>query len=298
MLLQVTEQFEEQVSRFQLWTDNFLNLLPNIALAIAFFIFVIAMSRYVKRLTKKLMHRQSENPAISNIVAGFVATAFIIVGLFVALGILGLDKTVTSLLAGAGILGLAIGLALQDTLTSAISGIIMTTRKAYRVGDFVESNSYLGIIEEINLRNTTLTQTNGVQVKIPNKMVLNNPLENFSLSGERRIEITVGISYNSNLIEVERVVRHAIMNSVHFNYSKPVEFYWTEFGESSINFMVRLWINKVRQVDYFQAKHEVVLAIWSSFKEHSIKIPYPIRTLEFDPNNHISVLTKPQSGLQ
>lgn len=129
MLLQIPENFEEQVSKFQLWTDNILNLLPNLALALAFLVFIIAISRYVRRLTQRMMQKQSENPAISRIMGGVVATTFIIIGIFVSLGILGLDKTVTSLLAGAGILGLALGLALQDTLTSAISGIIMTTRK-------------------------------------------------------------------------------------------------------------------------------------------------------------------------
>lgn len=133
MLLQIPENFEEQVSKFQLWTDNILNLLPNLALALAFLVFIIAISRYVRRLTQRMMQKQSENPAISRIMGGVVATTFIIIGIFVSLGILGLDKTVTSLLAGAGILGLALGLALQDTLTSAISGIIMTTRKAYRI---------------------------------------------------------------------------------------------------------------------------------------------------------------------
>ncbi|MFN3939347.1 MAG: mechanosensitive ion channel family protein [Chitinophagales bacterium] len=284
MLLQVTEQFEEQVSKFQMWTDNFIHLLPNIALAIAFFIFMIIVARYARKLTERLMHRQSGNAAISSISGSFVGIAIIVIGFFLALGILGLDKTFTSLLAGAGIIGLAIGLALQDTLISAISGIIMTTRKAYRMGDFVETNGYLGTIEEINLRNTTILQTTGVHVKIPNRLVLNNPVENFSLTGERRIDITVGVSYNEDLMQVEKIVRNAIMQHVNFNYSKPVEFYWTEFGESAINFMVRLWISKIKQADYLQAKHELVFAIWKAFKENNITIPFPIRTLNFNHN--------------
>lgn len=290
MLLQVTEQFEEQVTKFQSWTDNFLQLLPNLALAIGFFIFMIIVSRFARRLTEKLMHRQSGNTAISSITGSFVGIAIIIIGFFLALGILGLDKTFTSLLAGAGIIGLAIGLALQDTLISAISGIIMTTRKAYKVGDFVETNNYLGTIEEINLRNTTLLQTTGVQVKIPNRLVLNNPVENFSLTGERRINISVGISYKEDLVQVEKIVRNAIMQHVNFNYSKPVEFYWTDFGESAITFMVRLWILKYRQIDYLQAKHELIFAIWKAFKENNITIPYPIRTLEFNNKEKVTDL--------
>lgn len=297
MLLQVTENFEEQVSKVQSWTEGLIDLLPNIAIALAFLIFIFAISRYVRRITLRLMQKQSENPSISRIIAGIVATTFIIIGIFISLGILGLDKTVTSLLAGAGILGLAIGLALQDTLTSAISGIIMTTRKAYRIGDYVETNGYNGFIDEINLRNTTITQTNGVQVKIPNKIVLSNPLENYTLSGERRVEISVGISYNSDLVEVEKIVRNAILSNVNYNHSKTLEFFWTDFAESSIKFVVRLWISKHRQADYLQAKHEAVLAVWSACKKHNITIPYPIRTLEFNDKNQIAITTKPNINL-
>lgn len=292
MLLQVTENFEEQVSKVQSWTEGLIDLLPNIAMALAFLIFIFALSRYVRRLTHKVMQKQSENPAISKIIAGVVATTFIIIGIFISLGILGLDKTVTSLLAGAGILGLAIGLALQDTLTSAISGIIMTTRKAYRIGDYVETNGYNGFIDEINLRNTTITQTNGIQAKIPNKMVLNNPLENYTLSGERRIELNVGVDYNSDLIQVEQVVRNAILNNVNFNHTRDLEFYWTDFADNTIRFIVRLWIPKFRQADYYQAQHEALLAIWAACKKHNILLPNPVRVLRFEDETKLTI-TKP-----
>lgn len=289
MLLQIPENFAEEVSKFQTWTDNLLDILPNLALALAFFIFILAISRYVRRLTHRMMHRQSENPAISRIIAGFVASAFIIIGLFIALAILGLDKTVTSLLAGAGILGLAIGLALQDTLTSAISGIIMTTRKAYRIGDYVETNGYNGFINEINLRNTTILQTNGVQAKLPNKLVLNNPLENYSLSGERRIEVSVGVDYKSDLVQVEKVVRHAIMQNVEYNHVKDLEFYWTEFADNTIRFIVRLWISKYRQADYYQAQHDTLLAIWTACRKNNIILPNQVRVLRFEDNSRVTV---------
>ncbi|HET8963568.1 MAG TPA: mechanosensitive ion channel family protein [Chitinophagales bacterium] len=292
MLLQVTENFEDKVSKVQSWTGGLINLLPNIAMALAFLIFIFALSRYVRRLTHKLMQKQSENPAISKIIAGAVATTFIIIGIFISLGILGLDKTVTSLLAGAGILGLAIGLALQDTLTSAISGIIMTTRKAYRIGDYVETNGYNGFIDEINLRNTTITQTNGIQAKIPNKMVLNNPLENYTLSGERRIELNVGVDYNSDLIQVEQVVRNAILNNVNFNHTKDLEFYWIDFADNTIRFIVRLWIPKFRQADYYQAQHEALVAIWAACKKNNILLPNPVRVLRFEDETKLTI-TKP-----
>jgi small conductance mechanosensitive channel len=171
---------------------------------------------------------------------------------------------------------------LQDTLTSAVAGIVMTTRKAYKVGDYVKSNDYEGTILEINLRNTTIIQNNGTQVKIPNRNVLNNPLENYSLTGERRIDIKLGVHYKEKLEFVEQVTRDAIIANVTYNGKRPLEVYFTGFGESSIELVVRFWIVKVRQGDYLKTQSEAIVAIRNAYRKNNISIPYPIRTIEMN----------------
>lgn len=161
--------------------DTFTTLLPNILIALCVIILFILLSRFIRKIFYKLLLKRLSNPAVTTITASFISIIFVFIGIFLALDIVGLDKTVSSLLAGAGILGLALGLALQDTLTNTVAGIVMTTRKAYKVGDYVESNGFEGTILEINLRNTTILQNSGTQVKIPNRNVLNNPLQNFPL---------------------------------------------------------------------------------------------------------------------
>lgn len=278
MLLQAITPSEETKGIWQ----NLYNLLPEILIAIGILFVFIFLSKFIRKLFFKLFLRRLSNPAVATISASFISIIFVMLGLFLALDILGLDKTVSSLLAGAGILGLAIGLALQDTLTSAVAGIVMTTRKAYKVGDYVKSNDYEGTILDINLRNTTFIQNNGTQVKIPNRNVLNNPLENYSLTGERRIDIKVGVHYKEKLEFVEQITREAIIGGVIYNNKRPLEVYFTGFGESSIELVVRFWIVKVRQADYLKSQSEAIIAIRNAYRKNNISIPYPIRTVEMN----------------
>ncbi len=215
----------------------------------------------------------------------FVTTAFILFGIFIALSIIGWDETVSSLLAGAGIAGLIIGLALQDSLSSAIAGVIMSTRRTYRIGDLVKSNNYFGVITQITLRHTTLKLNDGVVVKIPNKLVLNNPLENFTLGAEKRIDITCGISYNEDLNRVLKLVKEVIEKKPLIHKGKEVEVFFTEFADSSINFLVRFWIEEVTQASYLQAQSDAIVAIKNVLDANNISIPFPIHALEFSQFN-------------
>ena len=265
--------------KFSDWGHHFVEQLPITITAILFVVVIFFLSGWVKKIVARILKRKSGNQAVAGVMASFISVLFIITGIFIALAILGLNQTVTSLLAGAGILGLILGLALQDTLSSAIAGVVMTMRKSYKVGDFVDTNNFLGTIVEINLRNTTIRQTNGVDAKIPNKLVLSNPLINYSLTGERRVDIDLNVSYTEDLNKVETIIRSAFQH-VNYNSDKILEIYFTEFAPTSINVLIRFWIKKFRQVDFLQAKSEAVKAIKSTFDQNGISMPYPVQVVE------------------
>lgn len=278
MLLQQTESYNP-FYQFSEWGNAFVKSLPMIFTAIVFLALVIILSGFVRRLAARLIRRKEGNPAIATVMASLISIIFVTIGIFITLGILGLNHTVTSLLAGAGILGLILGLALQDTLSSGIAGIIMANRKSYKVGDFVESNSYLGTIVELNLRNTTIRQTTGSDVKIPNKLVLNSPLVNYTLTGERRVDITVGVSYNEDLNRVELIIRDTF-KSVNYNKERDLEIYFTDLAAGSIKVLVRYWIRKFKQIDYLAAQSEGIMAVKKSFDENKVVVPYPIHLVD------------------
>lgn len=278
ILIQDTASYDPW-QKFSDWGHHFVEQLPITITAILFVVLIFFLSGWVKKIVARILKRKSGNQAVAGVMASFISILFIITGIFIALAILGLNQTVTSLLAGAGILGLILGLALQDTLASALAGVVMTMRKSYKVGDFVDTNNFLGTIVEINLRNTTIRQTNGVDAKIPNKLVLSNPLINYSLTGERRVDIKVNVSYTEDLNKVETIIRSAFQH-VNYNSDKTLEIYFTEFAPSSINVLIRFWIKKFRQMDFLQAQSEAIKAIKLIFDQNGISMPYPVQVVE------------------
>jgi len=278
MLLQQTTSNDPWL-KFNEWGDIIEQRWPIFLTAIIFLILVIVLSRFVKKVATKILHRRDGNTAIATVMASFISIIFISIGIFITLSILGLNQTVTSLLAGAGILGLVLGLALQDTLSSAIAGIIMTTRKSYKVGDFVESNSYLGTIVELNLRNTTIRQTNGVDVKIPNKLVLGNPLINYTLNGEIRIDINIGISHGEDINKIETLIQNAF-KEINYNNKKELEIYFTDLAPGSIKLLIRFWITKFKQIDQLRARNEAIKKIKEIFDANGVIIPNPFLGFE------------------
>lgn len=276
----MSEALTKLVEKLQNIFEDLILLLPNIALSILVAITGFLTVRFIQKRLKKLLFRYLENHSMSIIMSKVIAFVLSIGLLFVILGILQLDKLLTSLLATAGVLGLAIGLALQEPLTNAFSGIMLSVKQRLRIGDIVETNGYFGTVTEINLRSTIVHTFAGQVVTIPNKSVIQNPIVNYSYLGKRRVDLDCGISYAENLGQVEKVVRHAMKEVEHLE-SEPVDFFLTEFGDSSINFQVRFWIDEVKQKTFFAAKSEALQAIKQSFDKENILIPFPIRTLDF-----------------
>jgi len=198
----MTNAYDKLISKLESWLDSFILLLPNIGIAVILVVAFFFLSRYAKKLVFKLLSKISDNITVNKLMSNLLTAAFLLLGLFLALGIIGLDKTVTSLLAGAGIADLAIGLAFQDPILNIISGVIMTFKKPFNIGDTIVSNGYNGVIKAITLRSTHLKTFTGEDVFIPNKSVLQNSVENYTLTNWRRVDITCGVSYSDNLEKV------------------------------------------------------------------------------------------------
>lgn len=221
------------------------------------------------------------NATLSNLLTSIIYIFFIGITIFVALSILQLSKAVTSILAGAGIIGLALAFAFQDIAANFISGIFISFRKPFHLGDIVKLKDYMGKIEEINLRDTVVRTFQGQMVIIPNKDVFQNPIENFSLLGKRRMDLTVGVSYGDDLEKVKAITLNAVKNIKHLSKEDNVTMFYTQFDNSSINFVLRLWISKPDQIEYLETCSEAIMLIKKAYDENDIMIPFPIRTLDF-----------------
>lgn len=263
------------------WMHTLIVMLPNLLLAVLIVLATAVIARIAFHLVRRVLSKVSDNVSISGLIANMVHLSVLAIGVFIALGVLKLDKTVTSLLAGAGIVGLALGFAFQDIAANFIAGIMMSIRKPVSVGDVIESNGHFGTVTGINLRTTAVRRPNGPLVLLPNKDVFQQPLENFSQLGRRRVDLSVGVSYGDDLELVERVTVDAIQALPQVLRDEDVSFVYTGFGDSSINFDVRYWIDFTEQAQYLSALSEGVKAVKRTFDTHDITIPFPIRTLDF-----------------
>lgn len=263
------------------WGDSAINMLPNFVVAVIALLLFYFLARLVVSILSKTLFRFSHNVAVNKLIASLTRITIMTVGLFVALGILDLDKTVTSLLAGVGIMGLAIGFAFKDAIANFISGIYITLKSTVNVGDIIEFGGHFGTVKSIGLRAIKIVTFQGQEVVIPNRLIFEDVYKHFTIYKERRIDLNVGISYGENLQKVEDVTLAAIRSIDYLKKDKPVDFYYQEFGDSSINFIIRYWVNFTKQTDYLKALHDGIKNIKKAYDENDITIPFPIRTLDF-----------------
>lgn len=263
------------------WMRDFIRLLPNLLLAALVMVVGFYLSKIISRIARKAFNRLSHGAVITHLFGSFVYISCIGITVFIALSILGLDKALTSMLAGAGIAGLAFAFAFQDIAANFMSGILITLRRPLRVGDVVKVKDYMGKVQTVNLRDTVLMTFQGQMVIIPNKEVLQNPIENFSLLGKRRMDLTVGVSYGEDLQKVKDLTLKAVSSIPGLSPENPVTFFYEEFADSSINFSIRIWVATPEQPDYLRVRSEAIQNIKQAYDEAGITIPFPIRTLDF-----------------
>lgn len=263
------------------WAESFMLLVPNMVLsALVLFLFFL-IARYARKLTRKGLSRVVDSQALVSLTATIAQFVVVIAGFLIALNLLNLEKTVTSVLAGAGVIGLALGFAFQETAANFISGVFIAARNPIRIGDIVTVNGgEMGVVDQINLRATVVKTFQGQNLLVPNKDVYQNVIKNYS-TGSRRIDLQCGISYGDDLSKVEKIAVEAIESLGITKEGEKVQLFYEGFGDSSINFVLHFWIDYPEHPSYLQARHRAIMALKKAFDQNEITIPFPIRTLDF-----------------
>ena len=274
----ISELITEKLSS---WTEALIKILPNIVLAAIIIAVGFFIGKWIKKLSLKFISKLSNNITLNNLFSTIIYFVFIGVVLFTALSVLQLDKAVTTALAGAGILGLALAFAFQDIATNFMSGIFISFRKPIRVGDIVNIKDYMGKVMEVNLRDTIISTFGGQTVIIPNKEVFQNPIENYSYQNKRRFDLAVGVSYGEDLEQVKQITLEAVKGIEGLSKTEETTFFYEEFGDSSINFSIRMWMDNPEQLAYKKVGSDAIIAIKKAYDANDIMIPFPIRTLDF-----------------
>jgi small conductance mechanosensitive channel len=276
---QLESAWSKLLNKLASWLDSLILNLPNLLIGLIVFILAYWFSRHLKSFSEKYLKKIIKQPSIRDLISTVLSAVVIILGLLLALSILNLDGTLKSLLAGAGVAGLAISLALQGTLSNTFSGVFIALKNEMNVGDWVETNGFSGHVIEISLRNTKIKEADNNIVVIPNKQIMDQPFKNFGLTKRIRTTITCGVGYESDLALVKNVAVDAIEKLYPPNNGEAIEFYYTDFGNSSIDFLLRFWVDAKENLTALEVKSEAIQTIKNTFDQNDINIPFPIRTI-------------------
>jgi len=275
-----TELTQDLLDKLQGWVSGAVAMLPNLLVAAVIVVAGWVLARLVARLVGSTLDRVSDNKQVVGLAKRAARVAVVVGALFVALGVLHLDKTVTSLLAGVGVVGVALGFAFQDIAANFMAGILMAFRRPIRIGDLIETNDIRGRVVDLDLRATHVETPTGESVLIPNKDVFNSPVINYTRTTRRRLDLSCGVAYDSELPQVRHLALDTLDALPSRQEEREVEFFWTGFGDSSIDFVVRIWLDDATQGTWLLVRSQAIEQLKSRFDEQDIEIPFPIRTLE------------------
>jgi len=238
--------------------------------AIAIFIIGRWVAKGFRSLTTKLMDKKKVDPTISGFVANLTYITLLVFVIIAALGQLGIQTT--SFIAILGAAGLAIGLALQGSLSNFASGFLMIIFQPFKVGDYVEAAGVAGTVETIQIFTTTLKTPDNKTVIIPNSSVTGDNIVNWTLKGTRRVDMVFGIGYDDDIDKAKQIMTDVLGKDDRILKDPPTQIAVSELADSSVNFVVRPWVSIE---NYWGVYFDAMENIKKAFDEAGVSIPYP-----------------------
>lgn len=235
---------------------------------------VLIVGRWVAKgmtgFTEKVMNKRQVDPTIVSFVANMTYISLMVFVVLAALGQLGIQTT--SFIAVIGAAGLAVGLALQGSLSNFAAGFLMIIFRPFKVGDFIEGAGVAGTIEKIQIFTTQLKTPDNKTIIIPNAKLSGDNIVNYSVKGTRRVDLVFGIGYGDDIDKARKVITDIIKNDARVLKDPPPTIAVMELADSSVNFAVRPWVNVP---DYWDLLFDVTETIKKRFDAEGISIPFP-----------------------
>lgn len=226
----------------------------------------------IRRAVRKALRRANVDPTLIPFLAGLVYNLTLVFVLISVLRLFGLETT--SLVAVLGAAGLAVGLALQGTLSNFAAGIMLLLFRPFKVDDFVETGGVTGKVVELGLFTTTLASPGNVRVTVPNSKVWGETISNFNGFPTRRVDLVVGVSYDDDLSVVVETIRKVLAAEARVLSEPEPQVEVSEMGASSVDLVVRPWCTSG---DYWDVKFALTRQLKEKLEEAGCSIPYPQR---------------------
>jgi small conductance mechanosensitive channel len=242
----------------------------NLVTAIAIFYFGRMVVGLLMRGLKKMMQAQDVDVTLQTFVGNLVRMVLLIFVIIAAISALGIQTT--SFIAIIGAAGLAIGLALQGSLSNFASGVLIVLFRPYKVGDFVEAAGISGVVEEVQILTTVLKTGDNKKVIVPNGQIMDSVITNYSANDQRRVDMIVGVSYDDDLDKVRSTLEQLVAADDRILDDPACTIAVSALADSSVNFVVRPW---VKSADYWGVMFDLTEAIKKRFDKEGISFPFP-----------------------
>lgn len=276
------EPYEILINRIGHWLQLTLDYLPSVVVALIVFLFFYMLARWGAKLFQRYIGAHMESKTAVGLLAFFVKFFIILWGLYLAIEIMDFNEAVISLLAGAGIVGLVLGLAFQELITNLISGVSLTLKKYFHLGDQVSINKHLGYADALDLRATILKGMNGETIVIPNKDVLQSVFKNYYTSGILRKELFIGISCNEDVERISNVLKEAVASLDFLHKENKTEVLFIDVEGPIMKLLLRYWIiYPIAGLSDREEEHYTIVSIKKVFDRYQISLPSYIRNHEF-----------------
>ncbi len=242
----------------------------KIVMAILVFYIGRMIARMIVKLIKKLMGKSGIDEMLIKFLADMVYAVLLVAVVIAALDQLGVNTT--SLLAILGAAGLAIGLALKDSLSNFAAGVMLILFRPFKTGDFVEAGGTSGVVDQVNIFNTVLKTGDNREITIPNSGIYGGMITNFSARDTRRIDLVIGIGYDDDIEKARELITGVFAADERILKDPEPAISLAELGDSSVNLNVRPWVNSA---DYWGVRSDLLENIKKAFDQNGVSFPYP-----------------------
>ncbi|MEQ8289788.1 MAG: mechanosensitive ion channel [Gammaproteobacteria bacterium] len=255
-------------------SESVTTLLINIAIAAVILFAGIWISKKVKGIVAKTMTKRGVDELISSFLSNIVYVALVAFVVIAALSKLGIQTT--SFVAIIGAAGLAIALSLQGSLSNFASGVMIVAFRPFKVGDFIEAGGVAGIVEGIQIFSTQMRTGDNKAIIVPNSSIIGGNIVNYSAKDTRRVDMVFGIGYDDDIKKAKDILMKLIEEDDRILKDPEPVVAVSELADSSVNFVVRPWVNAS---DFWPVKFDFTEKVKTTFDQEGISIPFPQRDM-------------------
>ena len=263
--------------------DDFLALLPLMGLAIVVALVIAGIGYLIAGLTG-VWHRLAPNSFLAELIASAIRFAFVVGGVVVALDMIGASALLGAVLGGAGVIGIALGFAMRDTIENYVASLMLSLRQPFRANDLVLIDDLEGRVIRLTSRATILMTLEGNHLRIPNAQVFKAVITNFTTNPQRRFQFDLGVDADDDAQAARKLGRETLGALDFVLDDPPAEARIIEVGDSNVVIRFLAWIDQ-READWWKAQSRAIPAVKTALEDAGFGLPEPIYRLRFDPRS-------------